>query len=55
MIAYRNQVDAVEHLALVKGDLSGSEPVLVRMHAIDTINDMLGTRCPAACTAPSRW
>jgi 3,4-dihydroxy 2-butanone 4-phosphate synthase/GTP cyclohydrolase II len=42
MIAYQSQVDQVEHLVLVKGDLSGPEPVLVRMHAIDTISDILG-------------
>ncbi|HUW80171.1 MAG TPA: 3,4-dihydroxy-2-butanone-4-phosphate synthase [Acidocella sp.] len=42
MIAYESQVDRVEHLALVKGDLSGPEPVLVRMHAVDTISDLLG-------------
>jgi 3,4-dihydroxy 2-butanone 4-phosphate synthase/GTP cyclohydrolase II len=32
----------VEHLALVRGDLKGDEPVLVRMHAVDTISDLLG-------------
>ncbi len=42
LIAYQNQVDKVEHLAVVQGDISGDEPVLVRMHAIDTIGDILG-------------
>jgi 3,4-dihydroxy 2-butanone 4-phosphate synthase/GTP cyclohydrolase II len=42
MIAYESLVDHVEHLALIKGDLSGPEPVLVRMHAVDTITDLLG-------------
>jgi len=42
MIAYESQVDKVEHLALIKGDISGPEPVLVRMHAVDTISDLLG-------------
>jgi 3,4-dihydroxy 2-butanone 4-phosphate synthase/GTP cyclohydrolase II len=42
MIAYESLVDRVEHLALIKGDLSGPEPVLVRMHAVDTITDLLG-------------
>jgi 3,4-dihydroxy 2-butanone 4-phosphate synthase/GTP cyclohydrolase II len=42
MIAYESLVDKVEHLALVKGDVGGPEPVLVRMHAIDTISDILG-------------
>jgi 3,4-dihydroxy 2-butanone 4-phosphate synthase/GTP cyclohydrolase II len=42
MIAYQSQVDHVEHLVVIKGDISGPEPVLVRMHAIDTIGDILG-------------
>jgi 3,4-dihydroxy 2-butanone 4-phosphate synthase/GTP cyclohydrolase II len=42
MIAFESAVDKVEHLALVKGDVGGPEPVLVRMHAIDTISDILG-------------
>jgi 3,4-dihydroxy 2-butanone 4-phosphate synthase / GTP cyclohydrolase II len=42
MVAYESQVDRVEHLALVKGDISGPEPVLVRMHAVDTVSDLLG-------------
>ncbi len=42
MIVYESQVDRVEHLALVKGDVSGTEPVLVRMHAIDTVDYLIG-------------
>jgi 3,4-dihydroxy 2-butanone 4-phosphate synthase/GTP cyclohydrolase II len=42
MVAYHSKVDGVEHVALVKGDISGDAPVLVRMHAVDTINDLLG-------------
>jgi 3,4-dihydroxy 2-butanone 4-phosphate synthase/GTP cyclohydrolase II len=42
VIAYQNQVDQIEHVALVKGDITGAEPVLVRMHAIDTLGDILG-------------
>ena len=42
MVAYQSKVDGVEHVALVKGDISGSAPVLVRMHAVDTISDLLG-------------
>jgi 3,4-dihydroxy 2-butanone 4-phosphate synthase / GTP cyclohydrolase II len=44
MVAYQSKVDGVEHVALVKGDISGSAPVLVRMHAVDTISDLLGGR-----------
>ncbi|MDE8345803.1 MAG: 3,4-dihydroxy-2-butanone-4-phosphate synthase, partial [Acidocella sp.] len=42
MIAYESQVDHIEHLALVRGDISGPDPVLVRMHAVDTVSDLLG-------------
>jgi 3,4-dihydroxy 2-butanone 4-phosphate synthase / GTP cyclohydrolase II len=42
MIAYQNQIDKVEHVALTKGILTASEPILVRMHAVDTIHDLLG-------------
>jgi 3,4-dihydroxy 2-butanone 4-phosphate synthase/GTP cyclohydrolase II len=46
MIVYRNLADQVEHLALVKGDIQTSEPVLVRMHALDTIRDIPGSAHP---------
>ena len=41
-IVYANTVEYQEHVALVKGDLSGPAPVLVRMHAVDLLNDMTG-------------
>jgi 3,4-dihydroxy 2-butanone 4-phosphate synthase/GTP cyclohydrolase II len=33
VIAYRNEVDAREHVALVKGDVDGEQDVLIRMHS----------------------
>ncbi|MDQ2802628.1 MAG: 3,4-dihydroxy-2-butanone-4-phosphate synthase [Pseudomonadota bacterium] len=42
LIVYANTVEHQEHLALVKGDISGPEPVLVRMHALDLLDDMTG-------------
>jgi 3,4-dihydroxy 2-butanone 4-phosphate synthase/GTP cyclohydrolase II len=33
LIAFENQIDHREHVALVKGDLSGQKNVLVRMHS----------------------
>jgi 3,4-dihydroxy 2-butanone 4-phosphate synthase/GTP cyclohydrolase II len=42
LIAYENLVDHVEHMVLVKGDLSSPEPIMVRMHAVDTMDDVLG-------------
>jgi 3,4-dihydroxy 2-butanone 4-phosphate synthase/GTP cyclohydrolase II len=42
LVVYANTVEYQEHLALVKGDLSGPAPVLVRMHAVDLLDDMTG-------------
>ena len=42
LLVYRDQVESGEHIVLAKGDLSGPEPVLVRMHATDFITDALG-------------
>ncbi|GEO82474.1 3,4-dihydroxy-2-butanone-4-phosphate synthase [Pararhodospirillum oryzae] len=42
MVLYVSTVSYGEHVALVKGDLSGAEPVLVRMHALNLLDDVLG-------------
>jgi len=44
MHVYVNRIAYAEHIALVKGDLSGPEPVLVRMHALNVLDDVLGDR-----------
>ena len=44
---YVNKVEYAEHIALVKGDISGDEPVLVRMHAHSVLNDVLAEDGPA--------
>src|SRR5262249_30761009 len=42
---YINRVAYAEHVALVKGDLTrGDEPPLVRMHALNVLEDVLGDR-----------
>src|SRR3954447_16649851 len=41
MIVYVNTLEYAEHIALVKGDISGSEPLMVRMHAINVFSDIL--------------
>ncbi|HEX9461156.1 MAG TPA: 3,4-dihydroxy-2-butanone-4-phosphate synthase [Alphaproteobacteria bacterium] len=41
MLVYVNKASYAEHIALVKGDLSGPEPVLVRMHALNVLDDVL--------------
>jgi len=42
MIIYVNTISDIEHIALVKGDISAGEPVMVRMHALDLMADLLG-------------
>jgi len=45
-IAFDNDVDQLEHLALVKGDIRGDEPVLVRVHSECLTGDVFGScRC----------
>ena len=39
---YVNLLDGVEHVALVKGDLSTPEPVLTRVHSLNLLEDLLG-------------
>jgi 3,4-dihydroxy 2-butanone 4-phosphate synthase/GTP cyclohydrolase II len=43
MMVYSNTLEYAEHIALVKGDISGDEPVLVRMHGLNIFNDLLGS------------
>ncbi|MBL6602091.1 MAG: 3,4-dihydroxy-2-butanone-4-phosphate synthase [Candidatus Puniceispirillum sp.] len=42
MMIYANTISNIEHIALVKGDISGGSPVMVRMHALDLMADLLG-------------
>ena len=45
-IAYENDVDIHEHLALVKGEIDPEEPVMVRVHSECLTGDALGSeRC----------
>jgi 3,4-dihydroxy 2-butanone 4-phosphate synthase/GTP cyclohydrolase II len=48
VIVYQSQVDQVEHMALIKGDIAGEAPLLVRMHAVDTFGDLLTPEQPAS-------
>ena len=46
VIAYKSNIDPDEHLALVKGDISGDEPVMVRVHSECITGDVFGSmRC----------
>src|SRR6266404_6771029 len=43
MYIYVNTVAYVEHIALVKGDISTPDPVPVRMHALNVLDDVLAS------------
>ena len=42
--AWRSLVDGVDHIAFVRGDVSGAEPVLVRVHSECLTGDVFGSR-----------
>jgi 3,4-dihydroxy 2-butanone 4-phosphate synthase/GTP cyclohydrolase II len=45
-VGYRSLIDGLEHLALVKGDLSRPQPVLVRVHTQCLVGDAFhGLQC----------
>ncbi|MEO5373273.1 MAG: 3,4-dihydroxy-2-butanone-4-phosphate synthase [Alphaproteobacteria bacterium] len=44
MVVYRSRIAPTEHVALVKGDLSEPGPVMVRMHALNLLDDVLCDR-----------
>lgn len=41
VIVFESAVNGTEHVAVVKGDVSGGDPPLVRMHAVNIMNDVL--------------
>lgn len=46
LIGYENELNGEHHVALVKGDITGSEPVLVRVHSECLTGDAFGSlRC----------
>ena len=49
-IVYLNTIENEEHIALVKGDISGPQPVLTRFHAENIVADVLGSDMPRAQT-----
>ena len=42
VMIYVNTISKIEHIVLIKGDISDDTPVLVRMHALDLMADLLG-------------
>ena len=43
MYVYVNSVEYAEHVALVMGDVGHGGPVMVRMHALNILDDALGS------------
>lgn len=43
VVAFSNTLDGKEHIALIKGDISGKEHVLARMHSECLTGDVLGS------------
>jgi 3,4-dihydroxy 2-butanone 4-phosphate synthase / GTP cyclohydrolase II len=52
LIAYESEVDGGEsHIALIRGDVTGNDPLLVRMHAHCLMGDVFGaTTCDCRAT-----
>jgi 3,4-dihydroxy 2-butanone 4-phosphate synthase/GTP cyclohydrolase II len=42
MRIYTDETQGAEHIVLIKGDITGPAPVLVRMHAMDPLLDVVG-------------
>ncbi len=42
MRIYTDETQGAEHIVLIKGDIGGPAPVLVRMHAMDPLLDVVG-------------
>lgn len=44
IIGYENTLNGEEHVALVKGDVSGGEPILIRVHSECLTGDVFGSK-----------
>lgn len=53
MRVFQDVTHGVEHIALIMGDVSGDVSVLVRMHAMDALDDVLGLDPTRAGTVPA--
>ncbi len=52
MRVFADQITGTEHIALIKGDISGPAPLLVRAHALNELEDVLGLGAEPAHTLP---
>jgi len=48
MCWYEDHVHRTVHVALVRGDITGAVPPLVRVHLLETLRDVIGVRSEAA-------
>jgi 3,4-dihydroxy 2-butanone 4-phosphate synthase/GTP cyclohydrolase II len=46
LVTYQDSVDNTVHLAMVKGEIEGKVPTLVRVHLRNTLSDVLGAEHP---------
>ncbi|MDE6809636.1 MAG: bifunctional 3,4-dihydroxy-2-butanone-4-phosphate synthase/GTP cyclohydrolase II [Muribaculaceae bacterium] len=44
LIPFRQKSNGLEHIAIIKGDISGEEPVLVRVHSSCATGDIFGSK-----------
>ncbi len=53
MRVFTDQTQGAEHIVLTKGDVTTDEPTLVRMHALNPLEDVLGLGPSPACELPA--
>ncbi len=53
MRIFTDETQGAEHIVLTKGDITTEEPVLVRMHALNPLEDVLGLGPSPACELPA--
>ena len=46
MRIYTDETHGTEHIVLIKGEISGDDPVMVRMHTLDPMLDVVGVGAP---------
>ena len=54
MRVFRDETHGDDHVVLTKGDLTSAEPVLVRVHALNPLEDVLGIGASGALPAAMR-
>ena len=47
MLCFEDHINRTVHLALIYGDISGGQPVLVRVHLQNTLSDVVGADWPS--------